>query len=341
MRYLTQLCFLSVLFSTLSSVCLGQQLRVGDIVYLRCLGHGEGPHFLDGRTGDGSVGLVNTVEGYSGVRWLVESGPGGSVALKCLGSVEGPRYLDGRTGDGSTGLAPRFDGPYSGARWEVNTLNGALTLKCLGTIEGPRFLDGRTGNATVGLAPQAEAPYTGARWEALPANTQGVSAMPAPVQEAAAQGKVVGSKRTKLADWRGAKGTGTFYRNGTLIIEAEAWTDKNNVATRADVFAVLVDGKGRALAVSPLNRIKTAVGLWDPTGASDVFESFQCQFPQEIGPYIHSVDLYFSDRDANNSFWRERIGAINSAVKAYDDLDPKVKAAIQNYLLAFNSSNGN
>jgi hypothetical protein len=41
-----------------------------DIVALECLGNVPGPRYLDGRTGDGSVGLApNTNPPYSGTRW--------------------------------------------------------------------------------------------------------------------------------------------------------------------------------------------------------------------------------------------------------------------------------
>ena len=145
------------------------------------------------------------------------------------------------------------------------------------------------------------------------------------------EGKVEGGKRTKLGDYRGAKGHVTFYRDGTVILETEAWTDKMVVATRAETFAVLVDAKGRAICITPLHRIKTAYAKGDPTGPSDVFETFTDHVPAEIAPYVASVDLYFSDR-SNGDWWKNRVSSINSAVSAYDDLDPKVKAAIAAYL---------
>lgn len=36
-----------------------------------CLGDIEGPRFLDGRTGDGTVGLAPSIDGFSGTRWKV------------------------------------------------------------------------------------------------------------------------------------------------------------------------------------------------------------------------------------------------------------------------------
>ena len=102
----------------------------GNLVALKCLGNIEGPRFLDGRTGNGTVGLAaNTDPPFTGTRWLVvgESTPG-QVILKCLGNVDGPRFLDGRTGNGSVGLAPSTDAPFTGTRWEVTM--GGRTVVC-------------------------------------------------------------------------------------------------------------------------------------------------------------------------------------------------------------------
>jgi len=89
--------------------------------FLKCLGDVEGPRWLDGRTGDGSVGLVpNTDPSYTGTKWEVTfDEPASAYRFKCLGDVEGPRWLDGRTGDGSVGLAPNTDPPYTGTKWQA------------------------------------------------------------------------------------------------------------------------------------------------------------------------------------------------------------------------------
>ena len=85
------------------------------IVTIQCLGDAPGSKFLDGRTGDGTVGLAPD-DGGSGTRWRL---PGNGV-LECLGDVPGPKFLDGRTGSGTVGLAP--DNGFSGTRWQMSDL---------------------------------------------------------------------------------------------------------------------------------------------------------------------------------------------------------------------------
>ena len=140
----------------------------GHSIALRCLGNVEGPRFLDGRTGNGTVGLApNLNPPFSGARWVVaDAGTPGHVILACAGDVDGPRLLDGRTGNGTVGLAPNLNPPFSGTRWQVSDDgHNATLLKCLGNVEGARFLDGRTGNGTVGLAAATTPPFTGTHWE--------------------------------------------------------------------------------------------------------------------------------------------------------------------------------
>ncbi len=139
----------------------------GVTVALRCLGNVEGPRFLDGRTGNGSVGLAPQTGGhFTGTHWTVIDDGGANLILKCMGDVNGPRFLDGRTGNDSVGLAPDFEGNFTGAHWQaIDDGPNRVVLKCLGNIEGPRFLDGRTGNGTVGLAPATINQFTGTHWE--------------------------------------------------------------------------------------------------------------------------------------------------------------------------------
>ncbi len=141
-------------------------LAPGRYVYLKCLGTVPGPVWLDGRTGNGSVGLAPSTGGdYTGTRWLVTDGGSGAVVLKCLGTVPGPTFLNGITGNGSVDLAPSTNAPYSGTRWGVEDGgSGAVILQCLGTVPGPTFLNGITGNGSVDLAPSTNAPYSGTRW---------------------------------------------------------------------------------------------------------------------------------------------------------------------------------
>ena len=139
----------------------------GDIVALRNMGHLDGPRWLDGRTGEGTVGLAPEFGGsYTGTRWQVIEVSDGVIALKNLGHIDGPRWLDGRTGEGTVGLAPQFDATFTGARWEVEEVGeGVIALKSLGHVDGPRWLDGRTEDGTVALAPDTA--ISGTQWEVV------------------------------------------------------------------------------------------------------------------------------------------------------------------------------
>jgi hypothetical protein len=140
----------------------------GHAVALRCLAEGQGG-FLDGRVGNGSVGLAPNLDPpFTGTRWIVaDAGTPGVVILACTAGLNGPHLLDGRILDGSAGLAPHLNPPFSGTRWQnIGDGPSAVVLKCLGTVEGERrFLDGRIADGSVGLAPQTTPPFTGTHWE--------------------------------------------------------------------------------------------------------------------------------------------------------------------------------
>jgi len=150
-----------------------QVLKPGHKVLLRCLGNIPGWRYLNGRTGDGTVGLApNLSPNFTGTKWRVVRAGQGVVALKCLGNIQGPRWLDGRTADGTVGLAPNRNEPFTGTRWQVLQVgyinSNVVVLKCLGDLEGPRLLDGRTANGTVGLASTVAPPFSGTRWKVVP-----------------------------------------------------------------------------------------------------------------------------------------------------------------------------
>ena len=140
---------------------------VGDIVSLISLGSVPGARYLDGRTADGTVGLAANGEvPFTGTKWRVSDGGGGSFTLKSLSKIDGPRFLDGGTADGSVRLAAATGSSCSGTHWEITKLESGVSfsVRCLGTTEGPRFLDGRTGDGTAGLAPSVCPPFTGTHW---------------------------------------------------------------------------------------------------------------------------------------------------------------------------------
>ncbi len=141
----------------------------GSVIALECMGNIQGARWLDGRTGNGTVGLAPRRDGpFTGTRWQVFEVDSGVYALKSLGNANGPRWLDGRTGNGTVGLALETGRQFSGTRWEIFEISsGILALKCLGNVNGPRWLDGRTGSGTVGLAPNTPTPdgrFSGATW---------------------------------------------------------------------------------------------------------------------------------------------------------------------------------
>jgi hypothetical protein len=96
-------------------------------ILLRCLGHLDGPEWLDGRTADGGVGLAPHTGGvYTGTVWQVreEYDPGWSrvIALKCLGKgVEGNRWLVGDPRDRTVRLGPQAQ--IKDAHWQYTFLN--------------------------------------------------------------------------------------------------------------------------------------------------------------------------------------------------------------------------
>src|SRR5271157_5951146 len=74
---------------------------------------------LDGRTGNGTVGLAPQTGGkFTGTRWRVLQN-GNDFFFECQGNIPGPRFLDGRTGNGTAGLAPETGGSFTGTRWRV------------------------------------------------------------------------------------------------------------------------------------------------------------------------------------------------------------------------------
>jgi hypothetical protein len=105
----------------------------GGAIALLCKGTGQGNHWLDGRTGNGTVGLAPTNQKpYTGTRWqvvLFDNNPN-IVGLKCMGNIEGPRWLDGRTGNGTVGLAKTTDPPFTGTRWEVKMYPVCIDSPC-------------------------------------------------------------------------------------------------------------------------------------------------------------------------------------------------------------------
>ncbi len=147
------------------------------LVALQCLGQFHNPQhmYLDGRTGDGTVGLApNTDEPYSGTHWEISGSlplSSGTFTLFCDGDINSAsyRFLDGNTFTGIVDLAPTTGGNFTGTVWKLNEVqvnSGIFTLQCLGRYHNPQhmYLDGHTGDGTLGLAPNTDEPYSGTRW---------------------------------------------------------------------------------------------------------------------------------------------------------------------------------
>lgn len=98
--------------------------RPSSNVILECLGHIDGPRFLDGRTIDGTVGLApSTGEPFSGTRWEVsDTDQLGVVTLRCLGEStlgKNVRFLSADSLGGTLSLVDGDGGSGSSTRWSV------------------------------------------------------------------------------------------------------------------------------------------------------------------------------------------------------------------------------
>uniref|UniRef100_A0A0C1R7G7 Uncharacterized protein n=1 Tax=Tolypothrix bouteillei VB521301 TaxID=1479485 RepID=A0A0C1R7G7_9CYAN len=87
------------------------------IIRLECLGDISGSRLLDGRTADGTVGLVSN-PALSGTKWKINELGSGIVQIECLGDISGNRLLDGRTADGTVGLVS--NPALSGTKWKIS-----------------------------------------------------------------------------------------------------------------------------------------------------------------------------------------------------------------------------
>src|ERR1700722_14110532 len=140
-------CALITAVVTLVNVARSQAeppLKAGEMVILECLSHREGNRYLDGRTGDGTVGLAPKTGGdFTGTKWKVVKLEKGVLGLECQGDMDGNRWLDGRTGDGTVALAPKTGGEFTGTKWKIHDRgNGQIQLECRGDADGPRCLEG-------------------------------------------------------------------------------------------------------------------------------------------------------------------------------------------------------
>ncbi|WDD30217.1 5'-methylthioadenosine/S-adenosylhomocysteine nucleosidase (plasmid) [Nostoc sp. UHCC 0926] len=131
--------------------------------------------WLDGRTFDGTVGLVSSTEGgFTGTKWRIHHDVDNEIiTLECLGHIEGSRWLHGKVFDGSAtvGLAPSKEDRFTNTKWKTKYVDDRIiTLECLG-VPDFKFLHGRIFDETVGLAPSTENEFTaGTRWRVCNVN---------------------------------------------------------------------------------------------------------------------------------------------------------------------------
>jgi hypothetical protein len=139
-------------------------LKAGDLVILECHSKTEGNRYLNGRTGDGTVGLAARTDGkFTGTKWKVVKLDNGELGFECQGNIDGNRWLDGRTREGTVGLAENT-GEFTGTKWKVHDCgDGKIQLECMGDVEGPRWLKGVRGDATVKLTIDKD--HSGTYWK--------------------------------------------------------------------------------------------------------------------------------------------------------------------------------
>jgi hypothetical protein len=154
-----------VLFANVARSQAEPPLKPGDLVILECLSEKEGNRYLDGRTGDGTVGLAPKTGGkFTGTKWKVVKLDSGELGFECQGDVEGNRWLDGRTGDGTVGLAKRTGGEFTGTKWKMHDRgDGKIQLECMGDVDGPRWLEGVRSDGTTKLTHDKD--RSGTHWK--------------------------------------------------------------------------------------------------------------------------------------------------------------------------------
>lgn len=126
------------------------------------------PRWLDGRTGDGTVGLAGSTGGdYTGTKWkvhVVGNGDDRIIRLETLGKVDGLRWLEVKT-DGTVGLADSTGDRIT--QWKVHIVGNGddriIHLEALGATDSRIWLEANT-DETVGLANSREGNLTGTQW---------------------------------------------------------------------------------------------------------------------------------------------------------------------------------
>jgi hypothetical protein len=99
----------------LSRVSVAAPLKFNEIYSLKCLGNVNGPRYLDGRTANGTVGLVaKLVKPFSGTKWQLVNAGNGVVAFRWRGDVEGTEMARRKNQRRLRRFGSEHDGPIYG-----------------------------------------------------------------------------------------------------------------------------------------------------------------------------------------------------------------------------------
>jgi hypothetical protein len=155
----------------------------------------------------------------------------------------------------------------------------------------------------------------------------GISSSGTNVLSAETSSEVRGGKGPTNMGGGWAEASGTFYRNGLLVVEGHSRSDSRTSGTYAQIFVVGVDSRGRSLFVSNLFDMPTACSLLD-TCSSERRTNFQQQVNSDLAQYVAKVDVYVADRSGGRSAREAFKTAITESCAAYDDLPVAARAAI-------------
>jgi hypothetical protein len=115
----------------------------------------------------------------------------------------------------------------------------------------------------------------------------------------------------------------TQYRNGLMMVDS--WAKNTNWfgGMRPKTLVVAVDNQGRAIWVSQVFTSSTLCGVLDVSCASQRRETFSETFPEAIGHYAASLDIYHAD----NPNYVDLRSRLIDAIKATKDVAQAVKDA--------------
>lgn len=146
-------------------------LQDGDVISLLCLGHIEGPIFLDGVTTNRDVKLASSPAGQNtGTYWKVDviDWSKGVIRLENDGNTKG-KYL-ARVGEKNVGLVDNFANQNESTVWKIavqydsNSQGNTISLENF-RLKESGWLNCVTSNREVEIADNTKPPNTGTRWK--------------------------------------------------------------------------------------------------------------------------------------------------------------------------------